>query len=326
MSFTQQQAFTLLERAQQQRRLPHALLITGSELAGTHGLALDMVRSLNGSSASQLDELAHPQCRLLRPSSRSRSILVDDIREVEKFLSLCGELDAYKIVIILDAERMSEEASNAFLKTLEEPPPQTLIMLLSEHPSRLLSTILSRCIRLDLRQRGHELHLTEVQQIFLPILLEALAQLDDDIAALILSAEIQQLLVSRKEEITQRQTLIIKQQAKSISEGTGIRDWEAMQKDITAAHIEAEYLREREEIFELFSLCFGQIILYASHAEQLNLISPLLATLASKHRPVELMQRMRALDALREDLKYNVKDSLAFDVGLVDIIGKGLRV
>ncbi len=326
MSFTQQQALKLLQRAEQQQRLPHALLITGSELAGTHDLALNMVQTLNGVSAPSLDELAHAQCRLLRPSSRSRSILVDDIREIEQFLSLCGEDGAYKIVIILDAERMSEEASNAFLKTLEEPPAQTLIMLLSEHPSRLLATILSRCIRLDLREQGHQLHLSEVQQLFLPLLLEALAQLGDDIAALVLSAEIQQLLISRKEEITQRQTLTIKQQAKTISEGTGIRDWEAMQKEITAAHIEAEYLREREEIFELFTLCFGQVILHASHTEHAALISPLLATLADKHTPAELMQRMRALDALREDLKYNVKDSLALDVRLVDVIGKGLRV
>ncbi len=324
MAFTQQHAFELLERAMKQNRLPHALLITGTENAGVQGLALSLIRMLNRVEASSLEALQHPMYRLIRPGSKIRSIVVDDIRANEAFLSLRASEGDYKIIVMLEADRMKEEAANAFLKTLEEPPPQTLIMLLTEHPSRLLPTILSRCIRIDLQATDTKLHLTEVQQLFLPQLLKALEKLGDPCVALILSAEIQHLLLSRKEEISSRLTKQIKEQAKHISDGTGVRDWESQQKDSTVALIESEYLRERAEIFELFNLAFGQAVLHASHAPALELLSPILGTLAEKESLPKLMRRMQALDKLRHDLVYNIKDTLAFDIHLTDVIGDGL--
>jgi DNA polymerase-3 subunit delta' len=55
----------------------------------------------------------------------------------------------YKIGIIVAADRMNENAANAFLKTLEEPPPRSVLVLLTTEPQRMLETILSRCLRLD---------------------------------------------------------------------------------------------------------------------------------------------------------------------------------
>ncbi len=326
MAFTQQHAFKLLQRAVAQRRLPHALLITGTENAGTQRLVLQMVEMLNHCASASLEELSHPMFRLIRPGSKSRAILVDDIRANEGFLSLRAAEGEHKIIVILDADRMKEEAANAFLKTLEEPPPQTLIMLLTEHPGRLLPTILSRCIRIDLHSTDTKVLLTEVQELFLPYLLTALEQLGDPCAALVLSAEIQKLLQDRKEAIGTRLTKHLKEQAKIISDGTGIRDWEAQQKDATIALIEADYLRERDEVFELFNLAFGQAVLYASHAPDLELISPTLKELSEKESLAMLMRRMQSLEKLRRDLVYNIKDTLAFDIHLSDIIGDGLTI
>ncbi len=326
MAFTQQRAFELLQHAVAQKRLPHALLITGTESAGTHQLVLRMAELLNHATAPSLKELTHPMFRLMRPGSKSRAILVDDIRANESFLSLRAAEGEYKIIAILDADRMKEEASNAFLKTLEEPPPQTLIMLITEHPSRLLPTILSRCIRIDLQSTDKRVQLTEVQELFLPHLLTALEQLGDPCAAIILSAEIQSLLLSRKDVISTRLTKQLKEQSKVIADGTGIRDWEAQNKDATIALIEAHYLREREEVFELFSLAFGQAVLHASHAPNLELISPVLEQLAQKESLATLIRRMEALDKLRRDLVFNIKDTLAFDIHLSDVIGDGLNI
>ena len=321
MSFSLAQAQQLLMHARQSGRLPHALLITGSPTSGTHQLALAMAAELNGARADSLESLRHPMCRVLRPGSKSRKILIEDIRSVEPFLALRAAAGETKLVIILEADRMMEEAANAFLKTLEEPPPQTVIILITEQPSRLLTTILSRCVRVPLHEPSNTLHLSEAQQAFLPAVAAALPLVGSDVAALALRADFQALLTERKEQITKRLTSAIKAEAKAIAEGTDIRDWEARQKDATAALIETEYLAEREQMLELLSLCLGQSVLLASHAPDVQPITPEIAGLSQARPIADLLQRMRALETLRTDLNFNVNEALTLDSHLLNIIG-----
>lgn len=321
MSFSLEQAHRLLTHAKQSGRLPHALLLTGSPAAGTHQLALNLAAELNGARADALETLRHPMCRVLRPGSKSRKILIEDIRGVEPFLALRAAEGETKLVIILEADRMMEEAANAFLKTLEEPPPQTVIILITEQPSRLLTTILSRCVRVPLHEPGNALHLSEAQQAFLPAVAATLPLVGSDVAALALRADFQALLTERKEQITKRLTAAIKAEAKAIAEGTDIRDWEARQKDATAALIETEYLAEREQMLELLSLCLGQAVLLASHAPDVQPVTPEVAGLAQARPIADLLQRMRALEALRTDLNFNVNEALTLDSHLLNIIG-----
>ena len=321
MSFNLEQARQLLLHARRSGRLPHALLLTGTQAAGTHRLALSLAQELNGTQAETLDTLRHPMCRVLRPGSKSRKILIEDIRNVEPFLALRADTGETKLVIIQEADRMMEEAANAFLKTLEEPPPQTVIILITEQPSRLLTTILSRCVRVPLHEPGNSLHLSEVQQAFLPAVAAALTLIGSDVAALALRSDFQDLLASRKEQITKRLTAAIKAEAKAIAEGTDIRDWEARQKDATAALIETEYLAEREQMLEQLSLCLGQAVLLASHAPDIRPITPEIEQLATRHSVAELLHRMRALEALRTDLNFNVNEALTLDSHLLNIIG-----
>lgn len=321
MAFVLAQARKLLLHARSSGRLPHALLLTGTARAGTHALALALAEELNGARAESLETLRHPMCRVLRPGSKSRKILIEDIRNVEPFLALRADEGETKLVIILEADRMMEEAANAFLKTLEEPPPQTVIILITEQPSRLLTTILSRCVRVPLHEPGNALHLSEAQQAFLPAVAATLPLVGSDVAALALRADFQALLTERKEQITKRLTAAIKAEAKAIAEGTDIRDWEARQKDATAALIETEYLAEREQMLELLSLCLGQAVLLASHAPDVQPVTPEVAGLAQARPIADLLQRMRALEALRTDLNFNVNEALTLDSHLLNIIG-----
>lgn len=321
MSFSLSQAQQLLMHARHSGRLPHALLLTGTPAAGTHQLALALAAELNGATATTLETLRHPMCRVLRPGSKSRKILIEDIRGIEPFLALRAEEGATKFIVILEADRMMEEAANAFLKTLEEPPPQTLIILITEQPSRLLTTILSRCVRVPLHEPSNTLHLSEAQQVFLPAVAAALPLVGSDVAALALRADFQALLAERKEQITKRLTAAIKAEAKAIAEGTDIRDWEARQKDATAALIETEYLAEREQMLELLSLCLGQAVLLASHAPDVQPLTPEIAGLAAARPVAELLLRMSALEALRTDLNFNVNEALTLDSHLLNIIG-----
>ena len=95
----------------------------------------------------------HPDFHSVRPESKSRHITVEQVRELERELYLRPFSAPLKVAVIFDAERMclgGASAANAFLKTLEEPPAHTLILLTSGRPAMLLPTIISRCLRLDL--------------------------------------------------------------------------------------------------------------------------------------------------------------------------------
>lgn len=322
MAFTYEQALNLLRNARANGRQPHALLFTGAAHAGTHRLALALAAELNGAHADSLEHLQHPYCRVLRPGSKIRTITIDTVRSVEPFLALKAEEGATKLVILDEVDRMLPEAANAFLKTLEEPPPDTLLILMTELPGTLLPTILSRCVRIDLRDTHPGVRLSRVQELFLPSVKNAIQRAGNDVAALALRADFQALLVKRRDEITERITSALKAEAKTISEGTDIRNWEAMQKDITNARIETEYLGEREQMLELLTLCLGQAVLIASHAPDVHPITPELADLATRLSVADLMRRMRAVDELRRSLSFNVNEALALDAGLLDIIGK----
>lgn len=321
MAFTFQHACELLSAAQRSGRLPHALLVTGSASSGTHELALFLARKLNGCRAETLESLRHPMCRVLSPGSKSRRILIDDMRSIEPFLQLKADPGKTKFVAIVEADRINEQAANAFLKTLEEPPAQTLIVLITAHPSRLLATILSRCIRLDLRDAAGEPALTEVQRQFLPSVVKALEGMGSDLAALALRTALLDFLAQRRESITNSLQCALKDEAKAISVGTGVKDWEASRKEENVALIETEYLAERTGVLDLLSLCLGQSVLLASHAPDVKPLALVIRRVAEQFPVKHLIRRMKAVDALRRDLEFNVHEGLAVDRRLLEAFG-----
>jgi DNA polymerase-3 subunit delta' len=84
--------------------------------------------------------------------SRAQQIKVSSVREVKRDIAFAATEEGWRIVIVSEAHLMGEEAANAFLKTLEEPAPHTLLILTTSHRERMLPTILSRCqeVRFDL--------------------------------------------------------------------------------------------------------------------------------------------------------------------------------
>lgn len=158
--------------AADRRRLPHALLVHGPRGIGKRAFALDVARWLlcetptaqgacgDCAACRWFAQEAHPDFRLVQPADDGadegqerrggRSIAVRAIREVTEFLSLAAHQGGWRVVLIHPAEWMNVAAANALLKTLEEPPPQVLLMLVSNQPGRLPATVLSRCRRLPL--------------------------------------------------------------------------------------------------------------------------------------------------------------------------------
>ncbi|HLA70877.1 MAG TPA: DNA polymerase III subunit delta' [Steroidobacteraceae bacterium] len=92
----------------------------------------------------------HPDVTRLSPEGDSTQILIQSVRDLSAELALTAHGRGYKVAIIAPAEAMNHFAANALLKTLEEPPARTLLLLVTSQPSRLLPTLRSRCSRLRL--------------------------------------------------------------------------------------------------------------------------------------------------------------------------------
>lgn len=145
MSFRSEEVVLRLREAHQNRRLAHAYILLGSDRMSLENLAQQIATQTLGS-----DFPDHPDFHFVHPESKSRRIRIEQMRDLEKNLRLKAYRGGYKVALIAEAERMclgGADAANAFLKTLEEPPEETLILLTSTEPGQVLPTILSRCVK-----------------------------------------------------------------------------------------------------------------------------------------------------------------------------------
>jgi DNA polymerase III subunit delta' len=136
-------AVAVIERAIKRERLGHSLLLHGDDLETLRAIARAIAdRLLGGRTAPE----RHPDCFMLRPTGKMRIIQADPTRELIRNLQVSAASAPRKVAIIVEADRMNLSAANIFLKTLEEPPANTMVMLLTTHPYALLPTIRSRCL------------------------------------------------------------------------------------------------------------------------------------------------------------------------------------
>lgn len=156
-----------------QDALPHALLLHGPGGIGKADFAAHFAHSLLcqqnradglpcGDCPSCLLYAAdnHPDSHVIEPEKEGGQIKIDQIRDLIADIALSSHSGGYKVVTIRPAEAMNSAAANSLLKTLEEPPAKTLIMLLAEQPGYLPATVRSRCqiVRFNLPDRALAQH------------------------------------------------------------------------------------------------------------------------------------------------------------------------
>ena len=151
-----------LQAAYQSNHLSHGLLIHEAPGAGGNWLAkwiasLVMCQKVAQAPCGQcpgchrVATSQHPDLLVLQPEEESTQIKIEQIRGLSEELSLTAHQGRYKVGVITPADSLNRFAANALLKTLEEPPVRTLLMLVVTQPSRLPATILSRCQRVRIR-------------------------------------------------------------------------------------------------------------------------------------------------------------------------------
>lgn len=325
-------SFELIKSAHDRKRLAHAFLITGAPGSGKEELAsriISLVNSPAGSAAMDLfgepveenilplDENESATVRIIRPRSKSRRISVNEIRDLEHTLRLAAPRGLTKIGVIADADRMNEQAENAFLKTLEEPPDSTLLLLLSTRPQRLLPTILSRCVNVQLTG-GRPFSADGGSELVAELNRVAATGFGDPLVALRLKAVFSDLLSEKKLEAEALAKAAAKEESATYRDGTDgiwLKEREAYHK----AAAEADYLDARGRYLDVILAWLADLIRVKTLSGGLDFpeSNEILQKIAATESIPFITRRLDALEKLRQTLDTNASEPLALEVGFL---------
>ena len=158
----QEHAGKLLKQSIASGRLAHAYLFAGPDGVGKRTCAQIFARALNCLEGGEepcdkcpaCTKEFHPDIRVLEPEGNS--LRIEQIREMQNSVVYKPYEGKWKVYILEDADKLTEAAANSLLKTLEEPPPVTIFILLTAKPEHILPTIRSRCQQVNFRAIGQE--------------------------------------------------------------------------------------------------------------------------------------------------------------------------
>src|SRR4029078_8873550 len=242
MAFARTTALEFLRRAYEQSRLAHAYLITGAPGSGKEVLAAELTSLVNGTPTKDVFSAKAREIFIARPESKSRRIITAQIRALEHALQMRATDGRRKVAIVADADRLQTEAANAFLKTLEEPPKDSLLLLLSALPEALPETVLSRCIAIPLASDG-EARTRKEEEKLVKLLQQPSRQTNWNVQfAYRFAQEFQQLLRQIREEVKQETDGALQQEQtryKDATDGAWLDEREEYYKAVT----ESAYLQ-----------------------------------------------------------------------------------
>lgn len=331
----QEQGVQLLQRSLERGRLGHAYLFSGHQLDELEALARTLAKTLNCQrslkasgvavdccdacpSCRKIDGLAHADVHWVRPESKSRVILVDQMRELMREIQLKPAEATFKVAVIVAADRLKTEAANAFLKTLEEPPAKSVLILLSTEPARILETILSRCLRLNFAGEG--------RARFDAAQLEWLGQFSA------LAAGEQKSLLGRyrlMDVLLQKLAALRAHVDETLSARSPLEQHPDAEKDLREkwedelkAAVEAEYRRQRAEVLLLVQWWLRDVWLQSLAAGPGLLNFPDLdgtQQVAKRLSPERAQQNLQVLEQTQRLLFTNVQEALALEVGMLKL-------
>ena len=341
----QPDAIELLQRSLDRGRLGHAYLFQGADPVELEAVARTLVKTLNCEnpgrrsaagppvdccdaclSCRKINGDNHPDVMWVRPESKTRVITIDQmitrkdsLRPLLPAMHLKPTEARFKAGIIVAADRLNANAANAFLKTLEEPPPDSILILLTTEPQRILETIVSRCLRLNFGGEPGSRHE--------PALLAWLGQFTEMAAAeqrsLLGRYQLLSLVLGKlgaikeatEEAMAKRSPLETHDDVEA-----GLKDkWESE----LAAATESEYRRQRSELLAILhwwlrdvwleTLRLGrEMFTYPDRAEDA-------ARVARRLSPEQAMENLRLLEQTQRLLFSNVQEALALEVGLLKL-------
>ena len=320
MAVTPKIALDYLAGAQKRSRLAHAYLITGGAGSGKRTLATKLAHLVNGAPVDHIFAGSAPDVHLISPESKSRRIVIEQIRSLEHALQMRASDGRRKVGVIFEADRMVPQAANAFLKTLEEPPNNSLLILLSSIPEILPETILSRCIEISLASPTDNALSTEEEELL--ELLDSLAPVSAGgvYEAYRLAQGVQRLLAQVRQTIQDENAAAAKREEaryRNTTDGTWLENREDHYKALT----ESAYLQRRSQLIETLFLWWGDILRASTGIATRQLAAARASTEAIARRLTtpEILRRIRRLEELRDHLGRNIQEALAIEVAFLNI-------
>jgi DNA polymerase III subunit delta' len=320
MAFSRATAFEFLQRAYEQNRLAHAYLITGAPSSGKETLAAELACLVNGTPAKDVFSAKAREIFVARPESKSRRISIEQIRGLEHALQMRAANSRRKVAIIPNADRLGDQAANAFLKTLEEPPKDSLLLLLSAVPEALPETILSRCIAIALASDGQVRGKAEEEKL-VKLLQQAARHTTWGVqSAYRLAQEFQHLLRAVRDEVKLETDEAFKREQsryKDATDGAWLEEREEYYKALT----ESLYLQRRAALVETLFAWWTDVLRASSDVAQRDIpvARQETAALARRFSTGEILRRIRSLEELRDHLGRNIHEALAIEVAFLTI-------
>jgi DNA polymerase III subunit delta' len=316
MPFSVEQALGYLSKAYAKGRLAHAFLVSGPEGSGKRRLTKDLFQAINGEGAKMAD------FHQIEPESKSRRILVEQIRELENSLRMTTAGSRTKFGVVVEADRLMPQAANAFLKTLEEPPDRSILLLVTTLPGALLGTILSRCVHVPLRSPA-SIALTKEEAFLVTELSEIVLKMGFSIAsALRLVRAFQEALQSSRARIeAEHEELLARDQAayRQTTDGAWLEEREERLSVLT----ESRYVKARGELVLRMIEWLGDVlrIKHGSRILDLPEYRDTATLLAGRTTTAELTRRLDALESLADFFSKNIQESLAIEATFLKAFG-----
>jgi DNA polymerase-3 subunit delta' len=334
----QQPVVGLLQKSLSAGRLAHAYLFSGDDLGEMEALARTLTKVLNCANpparaangqaleccdvclnCRRIESGNHPDVQWVRPESKLRVITIEQIRDLIQVISLKPTEAEYKVAIIAGADRMNVQAANAFLKTLEEPPARSVIILLTTALEQVLETILSRCLRLHFAGEAGA-RLDSGAQEWIQSLATAATQPQKSLLARyrllgLITGRLAEMKAAIEKQLEAASPLSRYPDAEKATQ----ERWEA---ELNAG-IEAEYRRRRAELILLLQWWMRDIWFTSMKMGDAMLALPQLrdatAQLASRITASEAAGNLAHLERLQRQLTTNVQEALAVEIGLLKL-------
>ena len=284
MPFPPSRVEELFQTAAKEGRLAHAYLLTGAPPAELESLGKGLAANL-----LDADLEGHPDFFVLRPESKSRRVSIAQVRSLEHSLSRRPHKAPLKVALILEAERMClppAEAANAFLKTLDEPPDHSLLILTSDRPEQLLPTVRSRCLTFPILPDKHPAPIEGIDEL---TRLWAESSEPTPLAAYRRASILQSFLLSTRDRLNA-------QSEQEVEDEEGDENESAQ-----SASLAGQLVRVREDIIT-------------------HLIRSAWGRAQSSLRP-EIVREVDSLEKLRLALARNIDPTLAIEVSCLRIAG-----
>lgn len=308
MALSAETASAYLTAAHEAGRLANVYLIYGAPGSGKVALARKLATLILHCLETELD--AHPDFHNIQPLSKSRRIVIEQVRFLERTLQKRATIGMAKVAVIQDAELLAPNAANAFLKTLEEPPAGSFLVLLTIQPEGLLPTVLSRCMHVPLYQKGRRKNATPSEESVVSCFNHCLRlNAGALIQAFQFGRDFQTILAECQKEASVEITKQLSQEKQRYQHTTDgvwleerVKYWKAVETSVS--------VRIRRDLI----VAVKKHLAAGLRASHLKLVHAL-ATISQEN----LLQQIASLDRLQWLLASGVSESLAFEVCFLEI-------